>query len=65
MGGVVYMTNQPLTSEDSYVPLARDVINYTENRRRDTSRNTAMYLVLGGTVVLFLGIGGNVSVKKG
>lgn len=63
-GGVLHLTNRQLTSDDSLAGHLNDAVNYFENRRRDSSRETAMYIMLAGTVVSFVGIGGLVSLKK-
>jgi hypothetical protein len=63
-GGVLYIMNQPLAGDDSLAGRVSDAINYFDNRRREGSRNTAMYIMLAGTVVSFAGIGGLVSLKK-
>ena len=63
-GAVMYMSNRPIVGGDGITGAAMDLYNYSENRRRDSSRETAMYLMLGGTVVTFIGIGGLASVKK-
>ena len=63
-GGVLYVVNQPLTGDDSLAGRVSDAVNYFENRRREGSRNTAMYIMLAGTVASFAGVGGLVSLKR-
>lgn len=63
-GGILYMSNRPLTGGDGLTGAMTDLYNYPENRRRENSRNTAMYIMLGGTIVSFIGIGGLASLKK-
>jgi hypothetical protein len=65
IGGAIYTSNRPLTSEDSYVPIARDAHNFPENWRRGNSRDTATTIMIAGVVVSFIGIGGIFTIKKG
>lgn len=63
--GGIYFTNQRLTSERAGIRATYDdASNFLENRRRDESRKSAMYLAIGGTVVLFAGIGFRVVTDK-
>lgn len=64
IGGVVYVLNRPLVSGDGVLSPVMDAYNYTENRRRDETRGTAMYLLIGGVVVAFTAVGGMVALKK-
>jgi hypothetical protein len=61
---LTYAENQPIGSGYGIEGFFRNIVNFPENARREDTRSSAMYFIILGAIISFIGIGMRASSRK-